>query len=68
MLYESVHRIEKLLKELIGLMPERKMCVLREMTKIFESHICGTPAEVLKGLEASQIKGEFVIVMEGKRD
>ncbi|MDY0016903.1 MAG: 16S rRNA (cytidine(1402)-2'-O)-methyltransferase [Candidatus Delongbacteria bacterium] len=67
-LYESVHRIEKLLKELIGLMPERKMCVLREMTKTFEQHICGTPAELLKELEASQIKGEFVIVIEGKKD
>lgn len=67
-LYESVHRIEKLLKELIGLMPERKMCVLREMTKIHEQHICGTPEDVLRELEISQIKGEFVIVIEGKRD
>jgi len=67
-LYESVHRIEKLLKELIGLMPDRKVCVLREMTKIYEQHICGTPAKAQKELEASQIKGEFVIVIEGKKD
>ena len=67
-LYESVHRIEKLLKELIGLMPDRKVGVLREMTKIYEQHICGTPAEAQKELEASQIKGEFVIVIEGKKD
>jgi 16S rRNA (cytidine1402-2'-O)-methyltransferase len=67
-LYESVHRIEKLLKELIGLMPERQICVLREMTKIHEQHICGTPEEVLRELEISQIKGEFVIVIEGKKD
>ena len=67
-LYESVHRIEKLLKELIGLMPDRKVCVLREMTKIYEQHICGTPAKAQKELEASQIKGEFVIVIEGRNN
>ncbi len=67
-LYESVHRIEKLLTELGVLMPERKICVMREMTKIYEQHIFGTPSEVLKELSSSQVKGEFVIVIEGKKD
>jgi 16S rRNA (cytidine1402-2'-O)-methyltransferase len=65
-LYESVHRIVRLVTELNGLIPERKICVLREMTKIYEEHISGLPPEVLTRLASSQIKGEFVVVIEGK--
>jgi 16S rRNA (cytidine1402-2'-O)-methyltransferase len=65
-LYESVHRIIKLLGELNEVVPERKICVLREMTKIYEEHILGLPHEVLKKLSNSTPKGEFVVVIEGK--
>lgn len=63
--YESVHRITKLLEELCELIPERKICVLREMTKIYEEHICGYPLEVIKSMSGRDPKGEFVIVIEG---
>ena len=66
-IYESVHRIIKLLKELAELIPERKICVLREMTKTYEEHTSGTPSEVLGAYSAKEPKGEFVLVIEGKK-
>ena len=64
-LYESVHRIEKLITELSEIMPDRRICVMREMTKIYEEHLNGLPGEVLAELKKKTPKGEFVIVIEG---
>ena len=61
--YESTHRILKSLGELGERMPERKLVVCRELTKMFETIYRGTPAEVTAKLESSSIKGEFVIVV-----
>lgn len=61
-LYESNHRIKKLLTELTEkLNPNRQICVCRELTKKFESIYRGTTAE----LTAMNIpdKGEFVLVI-----
>lgn len=66
--YESVHRIIKLIDELSKILIDRKICVLREMTKTFEEHLCGEPAEVLKKLNEKSPKGEFVVVIEGKKE
>ena len=64
-LYESVHRIEKLLKQLteygIG---RREVVVCRELTKKFESVYRGNSEQVLRQLQADQIKGEFVVIIE----
>ncbi len=62
-LYESVHRIIKTLTELGEIMPARKVAVAREMTKKFEEFIFGDFEEVIKTLEAGNIKGEFVILI-----
>lgn len=64
--YESVHRIEKLLTQMSELMPERQIMVARELTKQFETLYRGTPGEVLSQLQADTVKGEFVVVVEGK--
>jgi len=69
-LYESVHRIEKLLKQLIEFgIESRKVVVVRELTKKFESIYRGTAEQVLKQLQEDVVKGEFVIIIEknGKR-
>ncbi len=63
-LFESVHRIEKILDELCELFPERKMALLREITKLHEEVIVGSPQEVKEKLK--NFKGEFVIIIEGK--
>ncbi len=66
--YESPHRIEKALAQLAQLLPEngsRKIMVAREITKIHESFIEGTPAEVAEYFtkHPSEIRGEFVVIV-----
>ncbi len=62
-LYESVHRIEKLIKELNEYMPERLIVIHRELTKIFEETWIGMPNEILHELPNKTIKGEFVVII-----
>jgi len=63
--YESTHRILKTLKELeeVERLKERPLVVCRELTKIHETTYRGTAAEVTKRLEATSIKGEFVVIV-----
>ena len=64
-LYESVHRIEKLLKQLIEYGVEQRQIVLaRELTKKFETIYRGTAEDVLEQLQADRVKGEFVVIIE----
>lgn len=63
-IYESVHRIESTVEELSKFLGSRKICVLRELTKIHESVIKGTCAEVMEMLKNETVKGEFVIVID----
>ena len=68
--YESPHRIIKTLNELnlkaktYNLKPEIVVC--RELTKKFETIYRGKIDEVIKGIEKDKVKGEFVVVVEGK--
>ncbi len=65
--YESVHRIEKALQSLAEVLsPDRSMVVCRELTKQFETVYRGNATEVLVELQADTVKGEFVVVVEGK--
>lgn len=63
-LYESPHRIEKLLKALHEIMPGRKLTIARELTKLYEESITGVPAEVLAHLPPEKRRGEFVVIIE----
>jgi 16S rRNA (cytidine1402-2'-O)-methyltransferase len=64
-LYESPYRIEKLVRELNDIMPERRVVLARELTKKFEEYLRGTPAELLEMFEKRTLKGEFVVLIEG---
>ena len=66
--YESPHKLIKTLtqfSEYFG--QDRKVSVSREMTKLYEETIRGTVKELLSHFENKTPKGEFVIVMEGKK-
>jgi len=65
-LYESSHRIEKLIDELVQYFPERYVVICRELTKKFEESWRGYPAELKEKLNEKIIKGEFVVVIAGK--
>lgn len=66
--YESPHRMEKTLAALAEhLLPERRLQVSREITKIHEEHTRGTLLEVIEHFRAhpDRIRGEFVVTVEG---
>ena len=46
-------------------MPERQLCIARELTKKFEEFRRGTAAELLAHYEAHPAKGEIVLVVSG---
>ena len=66
--YESPHRIIKTLSQFLEYFSEeRKVSISREISKMFEETIRGTTSEVLNYFEQKKTKGEFVIVVEGKK-
>jgi|TARA_B110000914_G_scaffold89564_1_gene78740 16S rRNA (cytidine1402-2'-O)-methyltransferase len=67
--YESPHRIIKTLTSFIEFFgTERRVSVSREITKLYEETQRGSLKEILEYFTQKKIKGEFVIVLEGKND
>jgi 16S rRNA (cytidine1402-2'-O)-methyltransferase len=65
--YESPMRLLKTLEDFIQYFgAERKCCVSRELTKMFEENARGTLQEVHDHFKQKAVKGEIVIVIEGK--
>lgn len=66
-LYESPHRLVKCLSQIEEFMgADKKVCVAREITKMYEEYKRGTAEEVRAYYEEHPPKGEIVIVIEGK--
>ncbi|MEO6134893.1 MAG: 16S rRNA (cytidine(1402)-2'-O)-methyltransferase [Ginsengibacter sp.] len=66
--YESPMRLPRTLKDLIEYFgAERQCCVSRELTKMFEENKRGTLQEVSDHFNSKTVKGELVIVVEGKK-
>jgi len=63
--YESPHRILKTLESLNKFCPEKKVCIARELTKIYEEFKTGSPSEILEYLTKNPIKqkGEFTVLV-----
>lgn len=63
--FESTHRIMKTLEALTNLPPDRQVSVARELTKLHEELVQGTPAAVLQHFEDDPVKqkGEFVVIV-----
>ena len=66
-LYESPHRLKKTLNQIVEFIgADRKISVSRELTKIFEETQSGTAEQVRDYFEPKDIKGEIVIIIQGK--
>ena len=65
--YESVHRIEEMLNDLLEIFGDRKITLARELTKKFEEYSRGLTSEVISNIDEFT-KGEFVVVVEGNKD
>lgn len=66
-LYESPHRLVKCLGQIAEFFGEdRNVCVVREISKMFEEFKRGNVLEVKAYYEQTPPKGEIVIIIEGK--
>ena len=63
--FESPYRLVKSLAVCAELMPERRLCVARELTKQFEEYRKGTAPELLAHYTAHPPKGEIVLLIAG---
>lgn len=63
--YESPFRVKQTVNVLHETLGNREIALARELTKRFEEYIRGTMEEVLAWTETNELKGEFVIVVEG---
>ena len=59
--YESPNRIMATIAAMARIMPERKIAIVREITKIYEEAVIGYPAELM---QITPPRGEIVIVVE----
>ncbi len=68
-LYESPHRLVKTLEQLVEFFgSERMVSVSRELTKLHEETKTGMVTEVLEHFKRKDVKGEIVIVIDGKKE
>ena len=62
--YESPYKLLKTLEEIEKLMPEAKVVVAKELTKMFEKVYRGDIKEVIKEIENDGVKGEYAVLIE----
>ncbi len=65
-LYEAPHRLLKTLKELYEALGDRKITIVKEITKKYENVMPVTILEAIRYYGEEEPKGEFVLVIEGK--
>jgi 16S rRNA (cytidine1402-2'-O)-methyltransferase len=62
--YEAPHRIRESLADLAAVAPERRVFLVRELSKLHEQQALGTAADVAAALE-EPVRGEIAFVVEG---
>ena len=66
--YESPQRLGATLNEMVGPFGPRRICVAREITKLHEEVLRGTVADVAAHVNARDVLGEIVVVLEGSHE
>ena len=61
--YETPHRIVKVLNEMKQVLPDITLVIGRELTKIYEEFLRGTPEELLAHFAKKPPKGEMVVLV-----
>ncbi len=65
---ESPYRIVEALEDIHSILGDRRICVAREMTKMFEEYWRGNVSGALEHFQSQPPRGEFTLVVEGKRE
>lgn len=66
--YEAPHKLPNTLKDLYAYFGERKLTIVREITKIHEEVIRTTTKTAAESIDENPLKGEIVLVLEGKAE
>lgn len=64
---ESPHRLLDSLADIQETLGNRQICIAREMTKLYEEYFRGSVNEGIKYFESKEPRGEFTLVIEGKK-
>ena len=65
-LFESPHRLVATLRDLAAVLPDRAVTLARELTKLHEEFLRGSPEEILDALSSrDRVKGECVLILAG---
>jgi 16S rRNA (cytidine1402-2'-O)-methyltransferase len=64
---ESPHRIVDSLADILSVLGDRRICVAREMTKLFEEYWRGPVSGAIEHFKSKEPRGEFTLVIEGKK-
>lgn len=66
--YESPHRLQVSLQAMIDIFGQtRRVFLVRELTKRYENHFYGEVASALNWVDENNSRGEFVIIVEGRK-
>jgi 16S rRNA (cytidine1402-2'-O)-methyltransferase len=63
--FEAPHRLRAMLVDMQGVLGDRDVVMIREMTKVFEEGYRGRISSVLDQLTPETIRGEFTLVVRG---
>jgi 16S rRNA (cytidine1402-2'-O)-methyltransferase len=66
--YESPHRFIRMLDDVAEVLGQRKVVIARELTKKFEEITRGTPEEIKVSLQSRKVKGELVVLIQGRKE
>ena len=64
--YESPYRLEAFLKDALEVYGDREAALASELTKMFESVQRGTILSLLESVSTGKLKGEYIIVIDGR--
>lgn len=67
-IFESPHRIVRTLEELVEILGQRQAALVRELTKFYQEIIRGNLNEILNVARGKKLKGEIVLVIQGKEN
>ena len=63
---ESPYRIVEALEDILSILGDRRLCVAREMTKMFEEYWRGNVSGAVEHFKSQPARGEFTLVVERK--
>jgi 16S rRNA (cytidine1402-2'-O)-methyltransferase len=64
---ESPYRVVESLEDLLSVLGDRRICVAREMTKMFEEYWRGNISGAVEYFKSQPARGEFTLVVEGRQ-